>query len=412
MSFGKMSIGKMAWRNVWRNKRRSWVTILAMTLALFSMIQYSGFMNGYRIDLERSAIEVEMGNVQVCAKEYINRPSLYHNVPSPQRLLEKIDQLGPGYEAASRIVGNGLAASSSNSAAAVFKGVEVKRDKKVSEIYKRIRKGKWLASSDEKGVVIGGGLARILAIGVGDEIVLLASAMDGSMANDIYRVRGIVAGGGSAVDRMGVFLHRKVLRGFLSAGNIAHRVMVRLHNSDTDEQAAKKIQQLAPMLAVRTWKQISPQLASMVRYMGSALLFMYIIVYIAIGIVVLNAMLMAVFERISEFGILKALGAGPGSVFALICTETMIITGCSILGASILSVPVGIYLSNHGIDLTGQMDTVSISGVGVSPVMKAVFDVHSIVAPMLVLMVMIGLAVLYPALKAALIQPVKAIHHQ
>jgi len=146
--------------------------------------------------------------------------------------------------------------------------------------------------------------------------------------------------------------------------------------------------------------------------MASMLFFMYILVYIAIGIVVLNAMLMAVFERIREFGIMKAIGVSPLGVFHMIVLETVVLLGCSMALAAVLCIPVSIYLSVYGIDLSSQMATMSVSGVGANPIMKAVFDVPTVVAPAVVLTIVVFIAIIYPALKAALLQPVNAIHHQ
>ncbi|MBN2530197.1 MAG: ABC transporter permease [Deltaproteobacteria bacterium] len=406
-----MNSFKLAWRNVWRNRRRSVVTILAMSLALFAMVQYSGFMRGYQLDLSNSAVNVEMGHIQIHAKGYLDRPSMYKNIPAAQKPATRIEQLGPGIFASSRILGSGLLASADNSAAAMFRGLDVAKDKRVSDIYKRVNNGQWLDAKDPGGVVIGARLARILNVKIGDELIFLTQAADGSTANQLFTLRGTVTGAGENVERAGVFMNLNRLSDFLAMEN-AHQIMVRT-SDDADLNALKnKIQMMAPRLTVNTWKEIAPELASMIDYMSSVLFFMYILVYISIGIVVLNAMLMAVFERIREFGIMKAIGVSPIGVFQMIVVETAIMLGCSLLAATVLCIPMSIYLSTCGIDLSSQMSTMSVSGVGVNPVMKAVFDVPTVVAPLVVLTLVVFGAIVYPALKAALLQPVNAIHHQ
>ncbi|MBN2344619.1 MAG: ABC transporter permease [Deltaproteobacteria bacterium] len=407
-----MKLFTLAWRNIWRNKRRSVVTIAAMSLALFAMVQYSGFMRGYQIDLENSAVAVEMGNIQIHAADYPSNPSLYKLLNHPNELVRRIEAENAACDASARLLGSGLVASEHNSAAAQFRGIDVHNDKRVSDIYKRIKFGKWLSPDAPGGVVIGEQLARILGVKVGDELVFLSQAYDGSTANSLFTVRGIIANAGSSVDRAGVFINRHALADFFSMENTAHQIIVRNRSDRPDSTIAARIRKITSGASVQTWTEIAPELASMIKYMGSALFFMYIIVYIAIGIVVLNAMLMAVFERISEFGVLKAIGVGPLGVFRIILTETFLMLCCSIVGAATFSVPIGYWLATRGIDFSKQMDSVSVSGVGVNPIMKAVFDAHTVAAPVVVMSIIVFVAVLYPGLKAALIQPVNAIRHQ
>jgi putative ABC transport system permease protein len=137
---------------------------------------------------------------------------------------------------------------------------------------------------------------------------------------------------------------------------------------------------------------------------------MFFIVYVAIGILILNAMLMAVFERIREFGVLKALGAGPLDVMRLMLVESTIQTGIAILVGATLAVPGLWYLSNTGIDLA-QLGGVTIMGIAWDPVWRAAVQADIFTRPILVLVSVVALAVLYPALKAALIRPVDAMYH-
>ena len=405
-----MNTFKLAWRNVWRNKRRSVVTIAAMSLALFAMVQFAGFMRGYQIDLAVSAVNVEMGNFRIHAKGYQDQPSLYKNIENADALVNRIEKLQEGVFASARVLSNGLVASEHNSAAAIFRGVSIGKDRRVSDIYRHVSKGKWLSEKDPNGVVIGAQLARILHVKPGDELIFLGQAANGATANELFHLRGIVTGAGTDVERAGVFLNRRVLSRFLSM-KAAHQIMVRT-DMNTDDAAFKpRLANAVPELEVKSWKEIAPELASMIDYMDGALVFMSLLVYIAIGIVILNAMLMAVFERIREFGIMKAIGVSPAGVFRMIVLETGVILLCSIVAGAVVSLPVGYLLATHGIDVSAQMESISVSGVGIDPVMIAVFDAKTILTPLALLTAVVFTAIIYPALKAALLQPVDAIHH-
>jgi putative ABC transport system permease protein len=196
----------------------------------------------------------------------------------------------------------------------------------------------------------------------------------------------------------------------------AHQIVVRRPPEIDLETAAHRIkdlagEHLASELEVKTWRQLLPTIASMMDSARGVMIAMSAIVYSAVGILILNAMLMAVFERIREFGVLKALGVGPFDVLRLILLETGIQTGGAILVGLALSVPSILYLSHTGIDL-GRLAGISIMGVALDPVWRAAISVRVFVAPILMLTVIVGTAVVYPALKAALIRPVDAIHHR
>ena len=137
----------------------------------------------------------------------------------------------------------------------------------------------------------------------------------------------------------------------------------------------------------------------------------FFIIYIAIGIVIMNAMLMAVFERIREFGVLKALGMGPGQVLILILLESSIITGLAVVIGAALATPTLFYLQNTGLDL-GSLSGMSVMGSSFDSTWHATINANTFATPILVLVIIVGIAVLYPALKAAMIRPVDAMTHR
>ena len=207
-----MGILKIAWRNLWRRSRRTVVTIGAMTLALLVLILYSGLVEGYLRDMERNILDLEFGDVQAYAGDYRDRPSIYTLIEDPEALLESLES--QGYRATARLLGGGLVAAGDSSAGAAFRGVDLARDPEVSEIYQHVSRGEWLEAADPKGVVLGRRLALTLDVDVGDELVFLSQATDGSMANDLFEVRGILLSVGDATDRAGVFLTAEAFREF------------------------------------------------------------------------------------------------------------------------------------------------------------------------------------------------------
>jgi ABC-type lipoprotein release transport system permease subunit len=403
-----LEIFKMAWRNVWRNRRRTLVTIGAMSFALLVMILYAGLMEGYLRDMERSVLDLEVGDVQVFAGGYRDNPSIYTRIEDPEALLAPLD--ADGFPASARLLAYGMAAAGESSAGVSFRGVDVEREARVSRIHQEVDRGSWLDPEDPKGVVLGRRLARILAVEPGFELVVLTQGADGAMAYDLYTVRGVLRGIGDATDRSGIFMTAGAFRELLVVPDGVHQIIVRRPAEIDLPAAADRVQSLARELDVKTWRQLLPTISSMLDSARGVMIAMFFIVYVAIGILILNAMLMAVFERIREFGVLKALGVGPFDVLRLILLESAIQTGIAILVGVTLAVPGIWYLSRTGIDLA-QLGGVTILGIAWDPVWRAAVHVDGFVEPILVLVVIVAAAVLYPALKAALIRPVDAMHH-
>jgi len=404
-----VSTFKLAWRNIWRNRRRTVVTIAAMTIAMIATINYSGLMDGYVHGMERNILDFAFGDIQIHAPGYRDKPSLYKRIENPGEILLKLD--GAGLPGSARLQAAGLGALKETSAGVMLIGLDVQRDARVSKIPGQIHRGEWLNDADSRGVVLGRRLARTLGAEPGDELIILGQATDGSLANDLFIVRGVLRGVSDMTDRIGVFMLEKTFRELMIMPSGAHQIVVRKPENSDLEVAHATASRLAPDLDVQTWRQLNPTLASLVDNVASVGMVFMSIVYIAIALVVLNAMLMAVFERVREFGVLKALGTSPGWVFRVIYTESAIQTGIAVFGGMLLSIPLIFYLTNTGIYL-GSEEGLAVMGLAWDPVMRARFGVQSFTRPIVMFVVMVSLAILYPALKAALIRPVQAMHHR
>lgn len=410
-----MKVSRMAWRNLWRNRRRTSVTLAATSFGLLMMVLYSSLMAGYLRDMERNLVDLELGDLQVFAGDYRANPSIYTRIEDPDALLRPLREAG--LDASARLLAFGLAAAEESSAGVSFRGIDVERDARVSQVHREVSQGEWLDPADPRGVVIGRRVARMLGVEPGNELLVLSQGADGSMAYDLYTVRGVLRGISDATDRTGVFMTAESFRELMVVPSGVHQIIVKgpvdAELSATAGQVRALFSQAdhAEGLDVQTWRQLMPTIASMIDSAQGMIVFMFAIIYIAIGILILNAMLMAVFERVREFGVLKALGAGPGEVLRLILLESAIQTGLAVVVGFALALPCLWYLSEVGLNLV-SLAGISVLGVAMNPIWRAVISPASFLGPLVTLLVIVALAVIYPALKAALIRPIDAIHHR
>ena len=405
-----MKILSIASRSVFRNWRRTLVTTLAMGFSGFIMTLFVALMAGMLQTSERNAVAMNLGDIQIHAEGYRDDPDLYNRIDTTADLVNKLHQAG--FHATQRIYGFGLAAAGSTSAGVQMRGVNLKNEATVTQVHKHVMQGQWLADSDPMGVVIGRKLARTLGVRPGDEVIIIGQATDGSMANDLYTVRGILKSIGEEVDRAGFFMVERSFRELMVLPEGAHEIAVMRSDRSSDlESAAAQVAALARGYETLNWRQLQPVIARILDLADAQTIIMILITYVAVAMVILNAMLMSVFERIREFGIMKAIGVTPWQLMTLVYAETMI----QVVIASIISLASGWsaahYFQKNGIDLSAIVSSTSFGGVAIDPIWNAHVTTEALALPIVFLFIIAAAAVIYPAIKAAVIHPVKAIHY-
>ncbi len=406
-----MKILPIASRNLFRNWRRTLVTTLAMGFAGFIMILFATLMEGLLYSSERNVVAMNLGEIQIHAKGFRDDPDLYKRIDNAETLVHKLQQAG--FRAAQRLYAFGLGAAGHTSAGIQMRGINLDNEDTVTEIHKHVMQGKWLDVSDPHGVIIGKKLARTLGVKPGDEIVVIGQATDGSMANDLYTVRGVLKSVGEVVDRAGFFMVDRSFRELMVLPEGAHEIAIMRFDPSLDlDIATEQVRHLAHGYETLDWRHLRPVIARILDMADGQMIFMLLITYVAVATVVLNAMLMSVFERIQELGVMKAIGVTPWQLMLLIYMETMF----QVIVAGTLALLCGwsasLYFQNHGIDLSAISGSVSFGGVAMDPIWHAHITRNAIVLPIVFLFIVATIAVIYPSVKAAVIRPIKAIYHR
>lgn len=407
-----MLIVSFALRNFNRARTRTWITVGAMAFACAIMIFYASLLEGWLAAMERNAVGMDLGEFQVHAKGFRADPDIYKVITDEEQVLALLAR--QGFVAAPRLYASGLAAAGNASSGIELRGVDLAREKLVTALNRHIRQGQWLDGQDPSGVVVGRQLARILGLTVGSEVVVVAQAADGSTANELFRVRGILQSVAQGVDRAGFFMTAAAFRRLMIVPHGVHEIVVKRQQAGEDlNRATARLARLLPGYEVRNWRQLQPVLARLLDLSGISLVIMLLITYAAVGILTLNALLMSVFERIPEFGVMKALGFSPWGLFAMIVLESMLQVTVAVLLALAAGLPLSFYFSSHPIDFSHFVQSSStIAGIAFDAKWYCVVTANSVVLPVVFLYLVAGLAILYPALKAAMLKPLSAIYHR
>lgn len=403
---------RMAARNVARKKMRMLATLGAMGLAGALVIFFASMMLGFEKGMVSNLIDSETGHLQAHAAGYRLDPDLYNTLKAPADALQSLR--AEGIPAAGRLLGFGLAAKGDASSGAELRGMDLDAEGSVTHLPTSVETGRWLQKGDPDGVVLGKKLARRLEAGLGDQVVVLTQDALGGMSDRLYTVRGILKTVSARTDDAGFFISAASFRDLLALPQGWHELVFRLPGVKPDLEAGrKKVRAALPGAEVNTWRELQPMAASMVDNQSVGMGIFMVIAYLACGLVIFNAMLMTVFERMREFGVMKALGLAPWQLFTTIGIEALLegLGGCVV--ALALGLPLSLWAQIHGLDLRHLMkESGNMGGLAFDPILRTWVTPGAVLPALAFLLGLALLAVAYPAWKAARMDPVDAMRHR
>jgi len=397
---------KIALRNLLRRKRRSLLTGISLMGGTLMLSVFLGIQEGsYSLVIEQFT-QAQTGHVQIHRQGYLDKPSLYNSIPNPQPLLSRL-QADPAVTAASpRVYSPALAFAGKKTTAAQVVGIDLAAENRATGIQARLALGRFFASPNE--VVVGRGLAEILKLELGSELVLVTQGADGSIANDLFQVTGILKGGEDSQNRMFCYLALADAQAFLTLDHRIHEIALFLpHYSRATEQAAAWAREFAAAgLEVHPWPEVEKEFYEFMLLDKEGGYVTYLIIVVLVALQVLNTVLMTILEKTRELGLLKALGTRPPQIFGLILLETMLLACLAIAAGLLLAWPLNQFLAVEGIKLPQAYD---ISGITMDRIVSEI-SFFSVWLPALATFVTALAVSILPALRAARIQPIHALN--
>ncbi len=319
---------RTAWRNLWRNARRTWLTVAALALGTAGIVFGHSFGESLYDEMLEVATRGLLGHAQVHARGYQANPDLASVVDDPQAVQATVARLLAGSRTVARVVGSGLAGVGEKSAGVAVFGIDPDAERAGTRLL-TVQQGRDLAATPAREAVLGTGLARRLKAKVGSELVLVGQAADGSLANDRYTVVGVAGAGGGELDDACVFLHLRDAQDLFVLGEAAHQVVVALPRGSDPRAAAATLRAALPAdrYEALAWNEIVPDVEAAIRADRQGMFSVDFVVFLIVVLGIFNTMTMSTYERLREFGILLSLGTRPSRVVAMVVAEAMLMGG-------------------------------------------------------------------------------------
>ena len=413
-----MQLFRLAFRNLWRNPRRTGITLAAVVVGLGIMILMITLQSGQYRDMIRAAVGSQAGHVVVQAEGYQEDKDAELVVTDVAAIEARLAEAFPDATVASRIRLGGLLTSTTGSVGGAVMGVQPEAEARVQDLPReQIVEGEWLADDDDRGIVLGAKMAETLGVELGDKVVYMGQHGDAEeMASRMFRVRGLFRTGADPIDGFLAYTHLSATQELLGQEDVAHMVTLHLAHPDEAGPAAETAAGLLGEregLDVLPWREALPELYGLIeidRVSGDVML---AILGLIVAMGVLNTVLMSALERTREFGVMLAVGMKPRRLAALVLAEGTVL---GVIGAG-LGLGFGLLISwplvVYGIDYSAFMgaETFESAGIAISTLMKGQINPVRTGWYVVMAVVFTTLAAVYPAVYVSRLEPVDAMHH-
>lgn len=400
---------KLAWRNIWRNKRRSLVVLLSVIVGVNSLLFMDGLTNGMIYQMLANQISNNISHIQIHKNGFTDNKVIQSNIPDPL-IVEDALKNNPSVKSYSkRVVTFGLLSSATNSAGVFLNGIIPKDEIKVSNISNSIVEGEYFTGG-EREIVLGTKLAEKLEVGLGDKVVALSNMPTGKIGSEVFRITGLYKTPSSEFDKSFIYIPIKTAQSMLQLDDKVFEFAIVTKNINSTEMVKNELlAELGSKYEVQSYKDLLPLLIIWMDMYKESLVFINFIVGLALIFGIINSMLMAVYERINEFGVLMAIGMKNIKMFFMVVFEAVILgifgTLIGLASGLLINWPISII----GIDLS--LFAEGLNSYGVGAVIYPTLSFENFIMTLLMIPVVSVLGAIYPAYKAIKLDPIYAIRY-
>jgi len=398
---------KIGWRNIWRNKKRSLVVILSIVLGLYGGLIISSLMITLNSQRMNTAINTYLADIQIHNKEFSKEYSLSDTISNIHYLEEKLKNDNRVKSYSKRAVINGMLSNSTGSYGVNVIGIDPESEMKVTNVYKKIIEGDYFESKRSNTMVVGKKLADKLNLRLRSKVVIAFQDVNGDITSLLFRIEGVFKSGNGMFDDYNVFVKNSSIFSNISDLNSYHEIPILTNNGGVTTNSLKlDLRKINNTLDVKSWDEIAVELAYANQMLSSFLYIFMLIVLSGLSFGIINTMLMAILERKKEIGMLMSIGMTKIYIFLMICFETVFL--------SLVAIPFGLlityftvdYFSVSGIDLSVVGSGLENFGVGTILYLKLPIEYYLNLSLLVILIS--SISSIFPAIRALKINPVEA----
>jgi ABC-type lipoprotein release transport system permease subunit len=408
---------RLAWRNLWRAWRRSAIVLVAIAVGLAAGMLLVSWSRGMFDEMAESAIELRLSHLAITARGYQDDPDPARSLPGDAAPLRDLVAAVPGARPAARLAGEGLIQSSRSALRVALLGVDPRAEAAISAVPHSLVAGSWLPPAATRrvgralpSVVIGAAMAERLQVGVGDKVVIHVAGEGGLAA---YRVAGIYRVASSEFERAYAFLRLGDAQALLGRPGAVTEIAINLEEPGRAREVQERLRAGASAawpevpVDVLRWQEREPRLATLLDMIRDTSWILYAAVFIAMAFGIANVLLMSIYERTREFGVLRALGMKGSRLLVLVLLEALLLT---LLGTALglaAALPVVAWLGSVGLDLASFSDALRELGVGTR--IRLRLGPEDVVRPIVIAAITALVAAFWPALRAVRLRPTDAL---
>lgn len=409
----------LAWRNLWRHRKRTLITLSSIAVGFGLAVLSIGIGDGSHNSLIRNAIKLGEGHLTVQPRGYLEAPANHKYLVNGLSLSKKLNALNVSGSIEPRISLQVLASTANNSVGVVLEGLSSGSDPRVEMLKSELVKGEWIKANDDRGIVIGAGMASKLKAKLGSKIVVMAGKKGGDSQAQLGRVRGIFKSQVPEMDDYLIFSDLRFATRFLEGegADVAKQPITRfaifLNDPDSLYDWKDKIKTAVEneQIIAMDWQEMMPQLVQFIIIddAGNYVFLLLILIMVIFG--VLNTVLMSVLERTREFGLLRALGLSRRNLLTLVFCESFLMGLLAIVVGWLVGGSIHFWFSQHGVDFTAMMGEGGnvMMGTFMDPIVYTELSWSRVTQLTTIIFVATLASGIYPAIKAARVTPVEAL---
>lgn len=397
----------LSWRNLWRNHRRTAIMLSAISVGVWAMIFMTALMRGMVDDMVNQGIGNLPGHIQIHHPDFRDDPNVVNSIKPPRGdLLDALDSAATNWTM--RIKVPAVIASERDTRGINLLGIDPQTETQLSGIGEQIIEGRFLTSDEDNGLIIGAKLAERLETGLGKRVVIMSQDPENNIAERGFRIVGLYKAKMPALEEFNVYAARHTLQRLLKIEDQISEIAIAGDDFRDIETLYDSIKKVTPAsLEVKAWHELDSYLKYMLNMMDGFVLVWVIIIFLALSFGLTNTLVMAVFERVREIGLIQALGMRPAVIIYQILFESFLLLLIGLVAGNLLAV-ITIKPLEGGLDLTMVAEGMAMMGAGST--LYPLLTLDDMILANSVVIILGTLTSILPAWRASKLDPIRAIN--